>query len=93
MVFRPATPLSVLLLGAFVLLLLSTLSTPIIGSINIATFGGVKFGVFGWCSKRANTCSGVSFGYNMGVLESRDFDCDSDGGSVGISILETSIDL
>ncbi|KAI5816292.1 SUR7/PalI family-domain-containing protein [Pyronema omphalodes] len=65
MVFRPATPLSVLLLGAFVLLLLSTLSTPIIGSINIATFGGVKFGVFGWCSKRANTCSGVSFGYNM----------------------------
>lgn len=66
MVFKPATPLSVLLLSAFVLLLLSTLSAPIIESINIATFGGVKFGVFGYCPKSAG-CSALTVGYNMGI--------------------------
>ncbi|KAI5845563.1 SUR7/PalI family-domain-containing protein [Tricharina praecox] len=65
--FRPATPLSILLLAAFALLLLSTLSSPIINSINIATFGGVKFGVFGWCSDTAG-CSKVGFGYDMDTI-------------------------
>jgi len=63
---RPATPLSVVLFTAFALLLLSTLSNPIINFINIATFGGVKFGVFGWCS-RTTGCSKVGFGYDMGM--------------------------
>jgi hypothetical protein len=66
MAFRPATPLSVLLFVAFALLLLSVLSTPIIDSINIATFNDVKFGVFGYCSSAGN-CSSVSIGYNMGM--------------------------
>lgn len=43
---------------------MSVLSAPIIESINIASFGEVKFGVFGWCSKSAG-CSGITFGYNM----------------------------
>jgi hypothetical protein len=64
---KPQTPLSFLLLAAFGLLLMSVLSAPIIESINIASFGEVKFGVFGWCSKSAG-CSGITFGYNMGML-------------------------
>ncbi|KAI7052590.1 hypothetical protein KC366_g45 [Hortaea werneckii] len=49
---RPATPLSIIFLAAFVLLLLSTLSTPIIKSIPIGTFQGYNFGVFGYCTCR-----------------------------------------
>src|SRR5687768_1734782 len=66
MVLRPATPLSIVLFIAFAFLLLSVLSTPIIEGINIATFGGVKFGVLGWCSKTTG-CSKISIGYNMGM--------------------------
>jgi hypothetical protein len=61
---RPATPLSVLLLVAFVLLLISVISTPIIKQIPLASFGGVDFGVFGFC--QGSTCSKIEIGYNTG---------------------------
>lgn len=62
---RPATPLSIIFLAAFVLLLLSTLSTPIIKSIPIGTFQGYNFGVFGYC--KGNDCSGYQLGYDTGT--------------------------
>jgi hypothetical protein len=61
---RPATPLSVLLFAAFVLLLISVLSTPIIKQIPLASFGGVDFGVFGFC--QGGTCSKIEIGYSTG---------------------------
>lgn len=63
---RPATPLTVLLFAAFVLLLISVLSTPVIKQIPLATFGGVDFGVFGFCD--GSTCSNIEIGYNTGEL-------------------------
>lgn len=63
---RPATPLSIILLVAFVLLLLSTLSTPTIKAIPLANFQGYNFGVFGYC--KGNTCSGYKLGYNTGMF-------------------------
>jgi hypothetical protein len=62
---RPATPLAVLFFTAFVLLLLSTLSTPVIKGIPLASFNGVDFGVWGYCS-HAN-CSKIEIGYDTGV--------------------------
>lgn len=59
---RPATPLTVLLLAAFVLLLISVLSVPIVKSIPLAQFDGVNFGVFGYC--KGNTCSDFEVGYD-----------------------------
>ncbi|EFQ26686.1 pH-response regulator [Colletotrichum graminicola] len=60
---RPATPMSVLLFAAFALLLLSTLSTPIIKPIPLGSFKGANFGVFGVC--RANgKCEGPEIGYD-----------------------------
>lgn len=59
---RPATPLTILLFAAFVLLLISVLSTPIIKAIPLATFGGVDFGVFGYC--KGSTCSAIEIGYD-----------------------------
>jgi hypothetical protein len=61
---RPATPLTVLLLAAFVLLLISVISTPIVKQIPLASFAGVDFGVFGWC--RGSTCSKIEIGYDAG---------------------------
>lgn len=61
---RPATPLSILFFVAFVLLLLSTLSTPIIKAIPLATYQGVDFGVFGYC--KGSECSKITVGYNTG---------------------------
>ena len=58
---RPATPLAILLFVAFVLLLLSVLSTPIIKGIPLASFQGVQFGVFGYCDE--SQCTGVRVGY------------------------------
>ncbi|EKV19022.1 pH-response regulator protein palI/RIM9 [Penicillium digitatum PHI26] len=49
MLLKPATPLTILLLIAFVLLLLSCLSTPIVRGIPLATFKNVDYGVFGYC--------------------------------------------
>lgn len=63
---RPATPLSILLFVAFVLLLLSVISTPIVKGIPLATFGGVDFGVFGHC--KGNSCSGIKVGYSTGTF-------------------------
>lgn len=60
---RPATPLSVLLLVAFALLLLSVLSTPIVTSIHLAAYQDLTFGVFGYCD--GDQCSGVQIGYDM----------------------------
>ncbi|KAI9889125.1 MAG: regulator of ime2 [Vezdaea aestivalis] len=59
---RPATPLSVILLIAFVLLLISVISAPIVPSIKLATHEGVDYGVFGYCID--GKCSGVRIGYN-----------------------------
>ncbi|KAK2014187.1 pali-domain-containing protein [Colletotrichum eremochloae] len=60
---RPATPMSVLLFAAFALLLLSTLSTPIIKPIPLGSFKGANFGVFGVC-KANGRCEGPEIGYD-----------------------------
>jgi uncharacterized membrane protein YgcG len=62
---RPATPLSVLLLIAFALLLLAVLSVPIVPSIPLGEFDGNTYGVFGFCTAD-NGCSSFSFGYDTG---------------------------
>ncbi|RYP23678.1 hypothetical protein DL765_000974 [Monosporascus sp. GIB2] len=59
---RPATPLSILLFAAFVLLLLSVISTPIIKSIPLGIYEGYSFGVFGYC--KADECSPFEIGYD-----------------------------
>ncbi|KAF1838587.1 pali-domain-containing protein [Decorospora gaudefroyi] len=61
---RPATPLSILFFIAFVLLLLATLSTPIIKSIPLATYRGIHFGVLGYCENGNSGCQGPMIGYN-----------------------------
>ncbi len=78
---RPATPLAVLLFAAFVLLLLSVISTPIVKAIPLARYRGVDFGVFGYC--RGSECSGVRVGYTTGTLmvQSRDLNYCCSGGS------------
>lgn len=65
MMLRPATPLSILFFVAFVLLLLSTLSTPVIKAIPLASYKGVDFGVWGYCG--ASNCSKIEIGYNTGT--------------------------
>ena len=64
---KAATPLAVLLLVAFVLLLLSTISTPIVKGIPLASFQGVNYGVFGFCQGN-NGCSGIKVGYTQSKL-------------------------
>ncbi|EDN09304.1 pH-response regulator protein palI/rim-9 [Histoplasma capsulatum] len=66
MLLRPATPLTVLLLTAFVLLLLSVLSTPVVKSIPIATVDDIKFGIFGYCV--GSNCSPIRVGYTSNGL-------------------------
>lgn len=64
---RPATPLTVLLAIAFILLLLSVLSTPIVKAIPLASFKNVDFGVFGYCKKGTDGgCTGIKVGYTIG---------------------------
>lgn len=65
---RPATPLTVLFFVAFVLLLLSTISAPIVASVPLATYKSFNFGVFGWCE--AGKCSHVQVGYDTGKWQS-----------------------
>lgn len=65
MLLKPATPLSVLLFIAFALLLLSTLSTPVIKAIPLATYQNVDFGVFGYC--RGSQCIPARVGYDTGM--------------------------
>ncbi|KAF2723589.1 pali-domain-containing protein [Polychaeton citri CBS 116435] len=71
MIFRPATPLAIIFLVAFVLLLLSTLSVPIIKSIPLMTYQGWDFGVFGYC-KSGSDCTGPVVGYSTDGLFSGD---------------------
>lgn len=61
MLLKPATPLTILLLIAFVLLLLSCLSTPIVKGIPLATYKDVDYGVFGYC--KGSTCTNIHLGY------------------------------
>jgi hypothetical protein len=63
---RPATPLAVLFFIAFALLLLSSLSTPVIKGIPIASHNGYKFGVLGFCE--GDKCSSVGIGYDMSMI-------------------------
>jgi hypothetical protein len=63
---RAATPATVFLLAAFVLLLLSCLSVPITKSIALGSLNGVTFGVFGFCINAQ--CSPVQLGYNPGLF-------------------------
>lgn len=60
---RPATPLTVLLLAAFALLLISVLSVPITKSIYLGSADDVLFGVFGFC-KKDGACSSMGVGYD-----------------------------
>lgn len=69
---RPATPLSILFFIAFVLLLLTTLSTPIIRSIPLATYQGTNFGVLGFCN--TTRCDGPRIGYNTEGLFTNESD-------------------
>jgi hypothetical protein len=62
MLLKPATPLTLLLLTAFALLLLSTLSTPVIKKVPLATYKNVDFGVFGLCS--SDSCTPARVGYD-----------------------------
>ncbi|GFF37645.1 pH-response regulator protein palI/RIM9 [Aspergillus udagawae] len=70
MLLKPATPLTILLLAAFVLLLLSVLSTPIIQGIPLATFNDVDYGVFGFC--KAGQCTNIHIGYTTDEISNTD---------------------
>lgn len=61
MLLKPATPLTILLLVAFALLLISCLSTPIIKGIPLATYNNVDYGVFGYC--QGDACTNIHVGY------------------------------
>ncbi|KAK8204804.1 SUR7/PalI family-domain-containing protein [Phyllosticta capitalensis] len=74
MLLRPATPLSIIFFAAFVLLLLSTLTTPVIKAIPLAKFNGIDFGVFGYC--KGSDCSGMGIGY---TADSTLFQSSTDG--------------
>lgn len=65
---RPGTPLTLLLFAAFALLLLAVISTPIIKAIPLSDFGGVTYGVFGYC-QNGKGCSGIGVGYDTGQSE------------------------
>ncbi|KAK4660573.1 regulator of ime2 [Podospora pseudocomata] len=69
---RPATPLSVLLFAAFCLLLLSSLSAPIISAIPLGQWMGVDFGVFGFCN--GGSCTAIEIGYDVQQLSADGFD-------------------
>lgn len=64
MLLKPATPLTVTLLAAFALLLLSVLSTPIVKAIPLAKVDGTSFGVLGYCTD--SECTPFQVGYDFG---------------------------
>ncbi|KAK1140460.1 hypothetical protein N8T08_010303 [Aspergillus melleus] len=74
MLLKPATPLTILLLIAFVLLILSVISTPIVKGIPLATFEDVDYGVFGYCKR--DQCTNIHIGYNNDDLNSAGTDDD-----------------
>ena len=69
---RAATPATVFLLAAFVLLLLSCISVPITKSIALGSFNGVTFGVFGYCISGTG-CTSAQLGYNPGISSVKRF--------------------
>ncbi|KAL5604773.1 uncharacterized protein BROUX77_004959 [Berkeleyomyces rouxiae] len=69
---RPATPLSVLLIVAFGLLVVSVLSTPIIKGVPLGTFNDFEYGVFGFC--HVDDCSGFQVGYKVATDTTKDSD-------------------
>ncbi|KID59369.1 Actin cortical patch SUR7/pH-response regulator PalI, partial [Metarhizium brunneum ARSEF 3297] len=58
------TYLSILLFAAFLLLLLSVLSTPITKFVALGSFHDVKYGVFGYCL--GDKCTNIAVGYPRG---------------------------
>ncbi|CAN6651767.1 hypothetical protein TRVA0_025S01200 [Trichomonascus vanleenenianus] len=62
---RAALTLSVILLAAFVLQLLTVISVPVTRSITLCEYNGYQFGVFGYCNIQTNKCSGVGVGYDV----------------------------
>lgn len=68
MLLKPATPLTVLLLIAFALLLLSVISTPIVKGIPIASYENIDYGVFGYC--KGGECTDIHIGYTSGSCSS-----------------------
>lgn len=66
MLLKPATPLTILLLVAFALLLISCLSTPIVKGIPLATYSNVDYGVFGYC--QSDVCTSIHVGYSTSEL-------------------------
>ncbi|XP_044721674.1 SUR7/PalI family domain-containing protein [Hirsutella rhossiliensis] len=81
---RPATPLSLLLLAAFGLLLLSALSVPVTKFIPMGSFKDAKFGVFGFC-KDGGTCSSIGVGYDTEQL----LDNDNQAFDLPVSVRDT----
>lgn len=78
---RPATPLTLLLLAAFVLLLISVISVPIVKTIVLGEFDGVSYGVFGYCE--GDDCVPIQIGYNPGAYTFRPGGCRVRRGCVG----------
>lgn len=58
---RPATPLSVVLLVAFVMLLFTAISVPVTKIVPLGEFNNVKYGAFGYCD--GDKCSSIGLGY------------------------------
>ncbi|KHN98792.1 Actin cortical patch SUR7/pH-response regulator PalI [Metarhizium album ARSEF 1941] len=58
---RPATPLSVMLFVAFVLLIFSVISIPVTKFVPLGSSEDTKYGVFGYC--QGDTCTGIAIGY------------------------------
>ncbi|KAK7204132.1 SUR7/PalI family-domain-containing protein [Myxozyma melibiosi] len=67
MIPRAATPLTLLLLVAFGLQLVSVLSVPVVDKIVLANYQNVKFGVFGYCTN--SSCSSVRVGYPDSIID------------------------
>jgi uncharacterized membrane protein len=65
---RPATPLAGLFFIAFLLLLLSSLTVPVIKGLSLAVYDGSRFGVWGYCADNGNRCSGIEVGYTIDEL-------------------------
>ncbi|KAJ5710961.1 hypothetical protein N7488_005117 [Penicillium malachiteum] len=66
MLLKPATPLTILLLITFILLLVTCISTPIVKGIPLATYKDVDYGVFGYCD--GDKCTGIHVGYTSTSL-------------------------
>ncbi|KAJ5548867.1 hypothetical protein N7513_006101 [Penicillium frequentans] len=74
MLLKPATPLTVLLLIAFALMLITCISTPIVKGIPLATYKNVDYGVFGYCD--GDKCTGIHVGYTS-TNDGNEFDLPS----------------